>query len=198
MFAGSPLLSRGLALALLVCVAVLLPYTVIDRLASERAAYRDDIRRTEALLRAFRERAVDTAALQEASARLRNDRSLRRIYLEADSETLAGARVQSRITSLIEAAGATLVTTQVLNGSDHDRFRRVTVRTQMRATVDQLRQIFHALETGRPYLFIDRLAVRTYSRSSRRRRGAARDAAIGPDTLIVSYDVYGLLWGERS
>ena len=111
-----------------------------------------------------------------------------RTHLAEDSPALAAAGLQSRLKKLVEEHGGELKSVQALPERDEDGgLRRVTVRVALICSVQGLRGILHAIETGSPFLFVDNLDLR--GRTSR----AAEDAGSGAAMLDVRFDAAGLL-----
>lgn len=197
MFRDSPFLSRLIAVALLVCVVAAIGVVIVEPLAAKRAKQAEEISRNEELIKRFSERRTDLAALRARLKALQKAPETKTAYLSARNATLGAAQLQSRIKALTKASGASLVSTQVLsNDGDKDaKFLRVTVRANMTAKVAALRQIFYALEAGRPYLFIDNVSItNARSRRLRRVRSRGRQPARPTGVLTVRYDVYSYIW----
>lgn len=196
MFTANPVLSRLMAVALLISLIAAVWIVGISPILQQDRAYRDDIARSERLIAAFEARKPDIDGLKKAIDSLRNDPATRRSFIDARNPTLGAAKLQSRIKALTEAAGAQLVSSQIVSSDKRsDGFPAVVVRIQMVATAESLRQIVHALETGRPALFLDNVNIAA-RRIPRRARGAApRESGL----LTIRYDAYGYLWtGEGS
>ncbi len=147
----------------------------------ERIAQAEDrLARAQAIAVGREELARQLAALK---ARMAGTRTL----LAEDSPALAAAGLQSRLKKLVEDHGGDLKSVQALPERDEDGLRRVTVRVALTCSVQGLRGILHAIETGTPFLFVDNLDLR--GRTSR----AAEDAGGGATTLDVRFDAAGLL-----
>lgn len=195
--AGTPI-SR-LAAVLLVFLAIALLWAVaVAPVVDARQDHRDRIERAERLLTGFRARRPDIDGLKKALADQQRNSTARGSFVQGANPTLAGARLQGRIKALTRAAGnARLVSTQIVRsetatgGSSGDTFPRVTVRAQMIASVDAVRQIFHALEAGQPYVFVDNVSISV----RRAARGSRKTPVRGESGLLsVRYDAYGYLW----
>lgn len=195
MFSGTPILSRLLALTLFLCVFGLLPFTAWQAIGERRSTQHGEIARAERLLAEFQERRADIASLRAVEAGIREDATLRQPYLRGDNPTLAAARLQARIQSLVEAAGGRVTSTQILDpdtGAEPGaakRFPRIGIRSQLQIDIEQLRQVFHAIESSRPYLFVDGLTIRAPVQRRSRRAAPQSDG-----TLVVTFDAFGYLW----
>lgn len=197
MFAGSPALSRAMALSLLVLVLagawVLLIKPVID----QRAFYKADIQRSQRLIAAFESRREDVGVLKHQLGAMRRNPTGRAAYFSARNATLAAAKLQSRIKALTRAAGAALTSSQVIaRNDDKGDLERVTVRAHMVGSIEAVRSVFHALEAGQPHVLIDNVTISAspVRKTNRRRRGQQR-AAVG--LLTVRYEAYGFRWRKK-
>jgi general secretion pathway protein M len=185
----SPTGQRILALLLLVGV-IAVPYAlIVEPLAAKHRDYRDTIAQDQDLLRRYRQIAADRPLLQARREQLRRDPISQGAYLSGGSEALVAANLQNRIKTVIEASGGRLASTQILQSSDEDGFRVVTIRVRMTADIDAASKTFYALEAGEPYLFVD--SVDISSRQARRRRNQ-RTTNEKVD-LNINYDVSGYM-----
>ena len=74
-------------------------------------------------------------------------------------------------------------------------YERVTISVHMRCDIDDFGEILHALESGKPLLFVDELNV--YRQSTQRRGrpfGRPAQTTAGEDfRLDIRFDLYGYL-----
>jgi hypothetical protein len=89
-------------------------------------------------------------------------------YLVADSPALASASLQQIIRQALEGAGATLRSIQEVPAETRDSGRgdmfagtSVTVRATVLATYPDILAALGVLEASRPYLFVNRLNIRS-------------------------------------
>ncbi len=147
-------------------------------------------------------RAALAAQLDELVAR----QAASGVYLSGETDALAGAALQEGVGATIEAHGGKLRSIQILPVSDDGDFKRVSVRVQLTAALVPLHRILHSLESGRPFVFLDNLEIKTrrarrsrrtrQSRQSRRAQAAAAPASATDPTLEVRFDLYGYLRPE--
>lgn len=187
----SPMGRRILALLLLVGV-IAVPYVfIVEPLAAKYREYADTIAQDQDLLRRYRRIAANRPLLQARREQLQRDPISQGAYLSGESEALVAANLQNRIKTVIESSGGRLASTQILQSSDEDGFRVVTIRVRMTADTDAASKIFYALEAGQPYLFVD--SVDISSRQARRRRRRNQKTAPVNVDLNISYDVSGYM-----
>jgi len=134
------------------------------------------------------ERYKRVAALRPEVAKqldaLRN-KDTRRFFLRSGAAALSGAEAQEAIRTLVEGAGARLISVQAPPAKDEGRYRQVTVNVQMTANIFALRKILHAIENHTPYLFVDNLLVRSQV------PGNFKPGPGAEPEMFVQFDVYG-------
>ena len=109
-------------------------------------------------------------------------------FLEQKPRDLAAADLQRQLSLLIDAAGGSLVSTQVLpNKEGEDIFPAITMKMRVRGTIESLRRILYRFDTGQPLLFLDNLLVQKRRRSD---ESAPRDA----DLLDIRFDVTAFIY----
>jgi general secretion pathway protein M len=182
------LLSRILAVALLGGL-LLAGYGLV--LAPVMTAYRDvgqGIEQSQLLLQRYRSLAGERPELSARLAVLEQRAAKAGGYLKGPSDALAAAELQDYVRGVIEGAGGSLRSTQILPASAIDStvpLRRATLRIQLGIDIKGLQKVLYKLETGQPYLFFDQLTVR-----QQRLRRRSNEPEQKPE-LDVSFEVYG-------
>lgn len=153
------------------------------------SAYAEGNRRIEDARRLFaryQAAAAERAALEEAVHEMRRRAAGHRVLFDAANEGLAAADLQTRIKALVERNGGELKSLQVLPAQAEAGLRRVGVRAILAADMTGLRSLLHAIEAGRPFLFVDSLDVRPRS---------PRAPGDGPEQgrLDVRLDLHGYI-----
>ncbi len=101
-------------------------------------------------------------------------------FLQGTTPALAGADLQARMTDLATARGARVQSAQVMEEREEENgFRRIAVQLRLSADPRALRDLLHAVESGRPRLMVDGLAVRALR--------------LGTDQMDVTFTVIGFL-----
>jgi len=119
-----------------------------------------------------------------------------RRYLQSDTEFLATAELQREAKQVISGKGGEILSTQVLQSMQEDGFRRVAILIRMKGTLDELIEIFHDLESKKPYLFIDAVNIRG-RQIARRRLPAAKDLNEVLSQLEIEFRLAGYMVGKR-
>ena len=176
------LLSRSLALALMLGAALTLYEFALLPLLAAHSRARTTIEQTTALLQRYH-------ALVEQRARLADQVSAyERIVADADSylpggnDVVAAAALQERVKSAIESAHGELRSTQVLPPQTVETdasVRLIVLKFHFIIDINGLRDVLYALETGNPYLFIEELGIQRH------------DATNSDSALDVSITVEG-------
>jgi general secretion pathway protein M len=182
--------SRSAALALLAFVLgaayLLLVAPVIEAFRSTNDATRhalEQLARYEQISETYPNRKAQLERLARQQARSG-------IYLAGETDALAAAALQEDVNAKIERNGGKLRSIQILPVKTDGDFKQVSVRVQLTATLGSFARILHALESGKPYVFIDNLDVK-----NRRARKVAKDQANDPE-LVIRFDLYGYLRPE--
>lgn len=182
----TPRLSRLLAIALLVLV-IAVPYLGIVRPYVETLREgRETLAETIALRDRYVALAAAGSAVDAQAATLRDDGEGEAAYLQGASEALVSADLQNRVKTVVQANGGVLNSTQILDATSEEGFRRLAVRVRMSGGSEALYKVLYALETERPFLFVDNIDIN--ARSLRTRDGQAESIE-----LMVSFDLFGYM-----
>lgn len=188
------MLSRTLALVLLAVAMLGVHRLVVAPLVLAYSDGETRIEQLKELLQRYEALAEQRPVLAEHVAEQQELAASAAGYLTGPSDALAAAELQDRVRSVVEAAGGQLRSTQILPVQpleDEHGFRRTTLRVQFIVTIEGLETTLYELETGQPYLIIDRATVQQ-ERASRRRR----DAPASEPMLHVSLELFGYLREE--
>ncbi len=189
----SRLLAIALLLTLLLGVILLvgLPLWNMNRHLDERIAEQQH------QIGLYQRMASQTDFYQGAYERLSRIRQADHRYLQSETESLAEAELQRRVKQIVSAAQGEIVSTQVVNISKEEGFSRVAVRVRMKSNLEQSVQIFHRLESEKPYLFIDEITLR--SRPVVRRRMPATEQIREAESILdIDFQLVGYMKGPAS
>ena len=157
------------SLVALVAVAIG-PYYAAQVFAEETA-----LKENELALLERRARSHNRSASQQIVAET-NER-FKSALLPGPSLGQASGSLQQRVADVVRKAGATLKSQQALEPVRDAELMSIATRFVMDGTIEQLRQVLHALETGLPLVFVDELLVKTKDSNARsgQRGGGAGD-----------------------
>jgi general secretion pathway protein M len=182
------LLSRTLAVLLLLAVGLAAYQLLVLPVAAAYREAAEAIERSQGLLQRYRTLAAQRDELARLVAQQEEMAARSEAYLGGQSDALAAAALQDQVRRAIERAGGELRSTQILPARAAENaagVRRASLRLQLGVDIEGLETLLYQLEAGEPYLFIDQITIR----EGRVRRGRA-DVAPDP-TLDVSLEIYG-------
>ncbi|AHF05124.1 general secretion pathway protein M [Marichromatium purpuratum 984] len=193
------LLVWGLAGSLLVglLALTLLPWWLtLDALDARIASAEDRLGRYQRI-------AAGLPMLRDELERVRTDPALAGLYVQAATETIAGAELQRQLQQIIAAARGRLISVQLLptTSADAEAPTRLHVRAQVQGTTATLFEILYRIEQARPLLFVERLSARSAAQPEQRlraSRAATPSLATAPEgALMLRLDVFGFVRGEE-
>lgn len=159
----TPIQNRLLALALLFLVLAGIYLVAVNPLLTLHRYYRETTEQSEDRLVRYQRLAAHREALEQRLSAIQRMRSAQDFYLRNTSPTLAAAQLQEQVKQVIAANQGTLLSTQILPEKPEGQLVRVTVKVAMRGTIETLQRVFHGLEGGTPFLFLDDVFIRAYS-----------------------------------
>lgn len=192
-----PLLSRAAALGLLAAsiwfAVALIALPWVAAYQRNDAAITESLRLTAFFQRIAQSRGALEAQLDEAVSRQASSSR----YLPGETDALAAAGLQELVGAVIEGNDGTVSAIQTLPVADEGALRRVAVRVQFQATTEGLFRSVYAIESSRPFIFVDNVDIRdrtrrTRSRRDRNGRTVLTDAAVATE-LVVRLDLFGFV-----
>jgi len=179
----TPTQSRAAALALLAAVLVLAAAAVATPLWLLNRHYDAALEDASTRLQRYARIAGMRDGLQKKAIEV-NALGRTPHFLRSASPALAAAELQEQARVVLEANGGKLNSIQIIPPKDEGAYRLVSVSMQLSAPLSAVKAMLHALESARPYLFIDNFSVRSPAGF------AVRDPAAEPD-LLVQFDLTG-------
>jgi general secretion pathway protein M len=182
--------SRILALLLLLLSVMVLGAAVVVPLVSANRHYSGEIEGMESRLEILRRSAGIGESLKSEFEQLKRRQARDIHYLKSNSDTLAAAELQQIIKRAITPAGGELISTQSLSSKKEAGATRVTLKVRMKGELDKVVAVFYALETGKPFLFLDNISFR--AKPSRRARPTGKEGVVvPPQELDVNFELSG-------
>ncbi len=130
----------------------------------------EDLRRNVTRYRQLINEAPELRALEERIARAR---PLAPLVLKGDNHALAAAELQQQLQDLAKKNGVRVLSLRIRPPEAEGSLERVSVEARMQTETTGLRNLLFELETGKPYVFLQTLTVR--SRPQRRRNTSKAD-----------------------
>lgn len=81
-------------------------------------------------------------------------------FLKSASPALAAAELQEQAKIILDGNGGKLTSIQILPHKDDGAYRQVSVTLQLAAPLSAVKAMLYALESARPYLFINNFSMR--------------------------------------
>jgi general secretion pathway protein M len=106
-------------------------------------------------------------------------------FLKSASPALAAAELQEQAKIILDGNGGKLTSIQILPHKDDGAYRQVSVTLQLAAPLSAVKAMLYALESARPYLFINNFSMRAPPNPLGR-----TEFATEPD-CVVQFDLTG-------
>lgn len=106
-------------------------------------------------------------------------------FLKSASPALAAAELQEQATIILDQNGGKLNSIQILPHKDEGAYRQVSVNLQLTAPLSAVKAMLYALESARPYLFVDNFTMRAQFNP------AVRNDFVSEPDLFVQFDLTG-------
>ena len=128
------------------------------------------------------------AAGQEASVRTLEQRRLAEFalgeFLPGDSEHVVQANLQTTVAGIAQASGVRILSARRLPDRERAPFKLMGVGINLTTDIESLRKLLYAIETGRPYLFVEAADISSH--------GGANPAREGPPLVEVRLDIFAV------
>lgn len=178
-----------IAAGLVVVAGGLLYFILVWPALAGRTTFHEHLERLQFQQQKLTETVALTPVLEKELAALTGLEIDRSGFLEQNTRDLAAADLQRQLSLLIEESGGSLISSQVLAGTEEDEtiFPEITMKLHMRGTITSLREILYKFNTGQPLLFTDNLLIQKRQRGD----GPARQDS---DKLDIRFDVTAFIY----
>jgi general secretion pathway protein M len=106
-------------------------------------------------------------------------------FLKSTNPALAAAEIQALAKTVVETNGGKLNSMQILPHKDDGLYRQISVTLQLTGTLKAMKKMVYALESSRPYLFMDNFSVRSLMVN------APRNTVPVEPELLIQFDLTG-------
>lgn len=185
----TPRQRRLLALAILTLVLVVIFTLAVAPLWALNRHYVDRIDGLERRLEVLQRTVAAGSGLRVQHEQLKQALAGDRHYLKSNTEALAAADLQGIIKRVAGTSGMDVLSTQILPAIDESDFTGIVLKVRMQGSLENLVKVFHTLEAGQPYLFLDNVSIRS---SGVRRRQSNRTVNTA-QMLQVDFDLIGYM-----
>ncbi len=176
----------------LILAALLLPW--LNRLV----ALNSEIEHSSEQIARYRRLVEQLPKLRAELEQAQANETFAAFYFKAPTQALAGAQVQSQIQEIVKVAGGRLISTQILPTEVQEVPPRIRVRVQIQGSTETLLAVLQRINQAKPFLFVERLSVRSSARPLESVSPMARRPL--PEQgggLTVRLDLYGFVLGGR-
>ena len=184
--AQNPLASRGLAFGLMLVVLGVLAFGISYLLRDMHRKFDETIESRVNLLNGYRRVAANRPVMEAAIHSVRN-LDTAQYYLKNSSPSLAAAEIQSAAQAAFDLNNIKVQSVNIVPHKDVEGRRKITVRFNLRGTLEATQKTLYALETTLPYFFIDGLSIRSGVNNSMRWKPTPN---LEPE-VQVQFDLYG-------
>ena len=169
MFDSLSKIQRQLLALLILGVLIISIFTLVAApIMSLNSHYQDSIDLLEKRLQILQRKVATGNQLRSRHDQLKSMLANNQQYLKSPSEALAAADLQGIIKRIAISNRLELQSTQTLPAKNEMDFTGITLKVRVRGKLANLVTVFHTLETGQPYLFIDNLSIRSRIQHSRK------------------------------
>jgi hypothetical protein len=165
MLRSGSLLSRSLALVLMLGATVTLYEFALMPVIGAHSRARAKIEQTNALLQRYHALAEQRTRLADQISAYERIVADTDAYLPGRNDIEAAAALQEWVKSAIEGAHGELRSTQVLPAQAVETkapLRLIALRIEFKIDINGLQNVLYALETSDPYLFIEKLGIQRH------------------------------------
>jgi len=152
------------ALLILVMVAAALASLTVLPVWWANRHYDDTVAAMESELEVLQRVAATGSGLRSEHEQLKRLRTTDRHYLQSSSESLAAAELQRLLKRIAMAKKMEVFSIQNLPAAEEHDFTRIALKVRMRGTLDNIVGLFHTIETGEPFLFMENISLRSLAR----------------------------------
>ena len=178
---------RLLALAILLLVlCAICSITVVPVLLANQH-YRETIAGMEGRLAQLQQAAAIGTGLQPQYEQLMRWQETDSHYLKSSSSALAAAELQRLVKRIVVTQHAEVLSTQILTAAQEQDLNRISLKVRIRGTLGNIVQVFYAVESSEPFMFLENISVRAKSG----RRGRSKIPA--PQLLDVDLELIGYM-----
>jgi hypothetical protein len=186
----SGIIGRVAAVGLVAAIAGTTYVTAVTMPLARRDHNAEQIADLQAMLARYRRMAAEVPRIRAAVEDLDRETEGNGSYLEGSTDALAAAWLVEQVKRGVQEHGGRVSAAQNLPTVTADDLQKVSVRIQFIGVIETLQRVLHAVESGRPMLFIEGMEIRETARSQAGQEGD------GDPMLAIRLDVAGYLRGR--
>ncbi len=180
---------RFLALLLFFLCIVLILGAVVAPLVGAAASYDESLDELRFKLLRYKRIAAGKEKVQQQLDKLKRQQGDEDQFSNRETPALASADLQQLIKKVVLDVGGRLISTQVIPETEEEHLIKISIMVRMMGNSMALRNVLYEIETARPMLLVDNLAIRpTPGRRDRKTR-----RLLPSNELNVNFNVSGYM-----
>lgn len=183
---------RWLAVGLLLLVIGIVIISVIPVIALG-LEYHEKKGKLLSSLQRYQQTVAQKDRVAESLNALRQQHQQRDYFYVREKASLASADLQKFIKSTIVKADGQQTSSNSSTKASEDNFTRIEVKVRMMVTMEQMREIFHRIESATPLMMIEELDIKPI-RSKRNPRTRQMESS---DKLTVNFQVTSFMKAQQ-
>lgn len=183
--------SRIVALGLLIVLAIMVYSLLINPFVIAYSNATDDIDDLWYRIEKYQVTADKYNGIERTLERVKRMRPSQGNYVKGNSSALASASLQQYLTRVIANANGKIISTQNVREEASDIATAVVIKVHMRGGLRSLISTINHLESGKPMLFVEKLAVVTTP--SRKLPGSNE---VEEEQLDIQFNLVGYMISE--
>lgn len=185
---------RSLALLLAIVLLLAMVFFLAWPAVAHIASLSQEVEQTQDHIHRYQRIAMLADENKELLQQWQRQGGIKRYLLDERTAGVAAARLQDRVKRIISGQGGRVTSIQSLKGEDESGLQRVAINVRMQASINNMSEVFMAIENYRPLLFIEEVkAVRMNQRRGRSR--AQQNQAV---QLDMSFRVVGYMLSRQT
>jgi general secretion pathway protein M len=176
---------RRLAIGLLSVIGLLLVTLVVLPVWSINDSYGSRIDQLQTRLERLRLNADADEALRPQYERLVRSQSMAGHHLKSDTEAVAAAELQRIVKSIVTRNSTQILSTQILPATEEQGFVRVSLKVNLRGSIEGMVQSLYDIEANPIFLFLDKMSIRNSAR--RQLRGGIQINQFDNEFELIAY-----------
>ena len=152
---------QALAVALTLAVLLLAWEVLVSPLLGFYEGRADDLAAAQSRVSHAEALVVNLPALRAEARRVKGSGPASSSLLDGATDAVAAAALQGKVQDLAAATGTNLSSTEALTAKQQGRYRRISLRVSLSATLPILVHMIQSIEGGSPRMLVDDLQLHT-------------------------------------
>ena len=177
---------RSLAVAILLLVLLLLYTLLINPVINRYQHANNQIDSLQFQLQRYQTLTASRADEEAQLRQVKEHTPLKGYFLKGATQSVASAKLQQHLKQLLANTGGQIVSMQGITTPGDSTLPSVTLKVQLKTSIDQLKELLYRLESNRPALSLENLSITS---TPVRRSSYARKEVLLP--LDVRFNLTG-------